>query len=349
MPDKFETVFQQRDSNNTRFVERTISGSNLYIKTNAEGVITASSELSASYALTASYFNGNPYVSGSNISASSLYVENSSNLNVLTLRPITEENVPPYQEGSLFYDQTNGSISFYNDESDISLQIGQEFYLRVQNRTGEVISDGVPVFISGSTGDRPEIHKAIAVDHSVTQPFENHIIGVTTHEIGINQSGYVTTQGIVRNVNTSEFEAGDILYVSSSAGQFTNVPPEHPYEIIKVGFVVRSANNGFIYIKPDEPIHFSNISGLSGSFLADVGDMWVYQSNNAWTHTKQLNDITASSANVNQLQLNTSPTIPSSSSDVAGGIENEIRISGSYLYVYTGNPLTWKRVQLSEF
>lgn len=352
MPNKNDIVFQQRDSNNTKFVERVFSGSNLYIRTDENGVLTSSSELSASYASTASYIggiSGDLYYSGSNISASNLYVDNQTYVNYIDFEPRIDPDVPVHSNGRMFYDQENGSLTFYNDEADISLQIGQEFYLRVQNRTGDEITNGTPVFISGSTGDQPEIHKAVAEDHTTVMEKNNHIIGVATHTILNNESGYVTTQGLVRNIDTTAFSPGDILYVSSSAGQLTNIRPEHPYDIIRVGYVVRSMNNGFIYVHTEEPVHFSNISGLSGSYNAHVGDLWVYQSNNAWTHTKQLQDITASSANINTLQLNTSPTIPANSNDSAGGIENEIRVSGSYLYIYTGNPLTWKRVQLNEF
>lgn len=65
MPNKSDIVFQQRDENNTKFVERIISGSNLFIKTDANGVLTSSSELSASYALTASYLNQSDGLYGS--------------------------------------------------------------------------------------------------------------------------------------------------------------------------------------------------------------------------------------------------------------------------------------------
>lgn len=68
MPNKYDVVFQQRDPLNTRFLERVVSGSNLIIQTNAQGVLVGSLNLP-------------PYnISGSAISASGLYVAGPSNL-----------------------------------------------------------------------------------------------------------------------------------------------------------------------------------------------------------------------------------------------------------------------------
>jgi hypothetical protein len=68
MPNKYDVVFQQRDPNNTRFLERVVSGSNLIVQTNNEGVLVGSRNLP-------------PYnISGSVISASGLYVDGVSNL-----------------------------------------------------------------------------------------------------------------------------------------------------------------------------------------------------------------------------------------------------------------------------
>ena len=57
----------------------------------------------------------------------------------------TVSNKPSYAEGRLFYDKANGSLGFYNDESDITLQVGQEQYIRVYNDTASTIANGAPV------------------------------------------------------------------------------------------------------------------------------------------------------------------------------------------------------------
>jgi len=225
-----------------------------------------SNAVSASYAttsLTASYFTGSH----------------------LDFTPLSNGDAPAYREGRVWYDADNGALAVYNNEADITLQVGQEFYVRVFNPSSS-IANGTPVYISGSQGDYPYIWPATAEDHTAGAHFDNHILGLATHDIGANSSGYVTRQGIVRNIDTTAFEAGDVVYLQTGSAGLRNTPPPFPYDVIQVGFVVRSQNNGFIFVEPREPVHFSNISGLSGSGAAQNHDLWVYDgSNNAWYNT----------------------------------------------------------------
>jgi len=72
MPNKLDTVFQQRDVSNTRFVERVISGSGLIIQTNAGGVLVGSSTLQVGT------------ISGSAISASDIFIASNGVLTATT-------------------------------------------------------------------------------------------------------------------------------------------------------------------------------------------------------------------------------------------------------------------------
>jgi hypothetical protein len=219
-----------------------------------------------SYATTGSnQFNGHQNIIG-NVTAS---IVSSSYIDFDNL---VTANIPAWKPGRIFYDSDLGAFTAYNAEPDISLQIGQEIYLRVFNNSGTPITDGTAVRISGSQGDMPYIWKAD------TQPLErniNRIIGVATHTIENNSIGYVTERGIVKGINTTAFVAGDTLFVSASGGQLTNVEPIFPNEKIKVGFVVRSHVNGMIFVSPNEPIHIHNLVEFSSSAF-QTNDLWVY-------------------------------------------------------------------------
>lgn len=170
----------------------------------------------------------------------------------------------PYAEGRLFYDQPNGALGFYNNEADITLQIGQEFYKKVTNRSGETITNGTPVFISGSQGDLSKIFPAISkniYDNSF-DPSSNSIIGLATHDIEDNSSGFVTEKGVVRGVDTRDYEAGDKLYLQTGSVGFRNTPPPFPFSVVEVGTVGRSTVNGFIEVEPVSSIVSENISGI---------------------------------------------------------------------------------------
>lgn len=243
----------------------------------AEGLVTASSAsdtitftkdngdtfdvsiISASYALTASH-GQNLTVSGSIAGAD--YIDFSTTGSV------------PYNEGRLFYDNENGALAFYNEEAEITLQIGQEFYKRVFNNTGGVISNGTPVRISGSQGDVPYIWPAFSsnIYSGSYDPQINRIIGLATHDIGINEVGYVTEFGIVRGIDTTAFAAGDQLFLQTGSAGFRNTPPPFPYDIVPVGEVIRSQANGFIEVRTSEPITHKNISGVNNIETQVISD-----------------------------------------------------------------------------
>jgi hypothetical protein len=282
---------------------------------------TASWTYSASQALTASYyietdpifvaksaslattgsniFIGNQIITGSlNISGS--IVMNSPTASITGVDYIDFDtnhtigtNAPSWKEGRLFYDSGSGALAFYNWEQDVTLNIGQEQWLRARNQTGTLIANGTVVRLVGAVGDRPTVEPAQATDQTNTLSVSNEIIGMATHDIENGTDGFVTTFGLVNGVNTSAFNAGDILWVSQSAGQITNIAPAPPFDRTFVGIVTRkNTNNGSIFVTPLTPIHFHDISSVSAS-IYQQGDLWVYRSGsvgqaNAWINTKTL-------------------------------------------------------------
>ena len=194
----------------------------------------------------------------------------------IDFKPTVNGDTPAYKEGRVWYDNDEGALSVYNYEADITLQVGQEIYIRVYNNTGATILNGKPVFVSGSQGDNPYVWLAES-DTSAHIDAVNHIIGMATHDIEASMVGYVTTEGRVRGIDTTQFAAGDVLYVSSSAGEITNIVPVYPDETLKIGVVIKSGANGIIFVRPSDPVNFGSISGLSGS-ASENGELWVYDS-----------------------------------------------------------------------
>jgi hypothetical protein len=154
---------------------------------------------------------------------------------------------PSYNEGTIFYDNQNKTLAVYNDEADITLQVGQEQYVRVRNNTTGTISNGQVVYINGSQGGTgPTVDLAMATGEATSQ-----VIGLATHDIGTNSFGYVTSFGVVRDVDTSLFNDGDSVYVSEAvAGGLTGVPPVIPNYKAPVGHIIRShPSNGTILVQ----------------------------------------------------------------------------------------------------
>ena len=144
---------------------------------------------------------------------------------------------PSHNEGTIFYDNDNKALAVYNDEADITLQVGQEEYVRVRNSTAGTISNGQAVYINGSHGDNsPTVELAISTGEATAQ-----VVGLATHNIERNSFGYITTFGVVRDLDTSDLSAGDSVYVSEAvSGGLTGVSPVIPNYKAPVGHVIRS-------------------------------------------------------------------------------------------------------------
>lgn len=148
-------------------------------------------------------------------------------------------------EGQIYYDSTDKTITLNTDVEGVSLQIGQENYIRGRNDQGSQLNNSSAVYISGSTGDRPKFKLAKAD----AEP-QSDMVGIATHNIGINNDGYITTFGLVRDIKTDTLEAGKPVYLSPSVpGGLTKTKPTAPDKIIRVGHCVRAhATQGIILV-----------------------------------------------------------------------------------------------------
>ena len=134
-------------------------------------------------------------------------------------------------------------------EYGVVQQVGQEIYARVQNVTGVTIPNGTVVGFAGATDDALRVAPYIADGSQSTL----YILGVMTHDLpDSGEKGYCTTFGFVRDVNTSAFTQGDVLYASpSTAGALTNVKPTAPNNVVAVAAVVKvGTTDGIIFVRP---------------------------------------------------------------------------------------------------
>jgi len=174
-------------------------------------------------------------------------------------------STPAHQEGRLFYDSINKALAVYNDEVGITLQIGQEQYIRVRNNIGSTINNGQTVRINGSHGDQaPTVVLASADSEENSQS-----IGLATHNISNNSFGYVTTHGSVGDLNTLNFSAGDEVFLAIESGALTGVKPVSPNYQMPIGHVIRShGSQGIVLVEPGN-------SKLGGGDVKNIGSVSV--------------------------------------------------------------------------
>jgi hypothetical protein len=157
--------------------------------------------------------------------------------------------------GRLKWNDTDGTLDLGLKGGNVTLQIGQEQVTRVVNKSGVNLleSEYKVVYISGAQGGRLKCALALANNDALS----NATLGLVTENISNNLEGFVTSNGLVRNVNTSgslqgeTWVDGDVLYLSGTvAGKITNIKPIAPNHLVMVGYVVNANPSvGSIYVK----------------------------------------------------------------------------------------------------
>jgi len=179
------------------------------------------------------------------------------NVAIRTVDFATGLGASTYLEGRLSYDDDNHTLRMYSDISDVSLQVGQESWVRVVNKTGSTISNGKVVYINGSFSDTPTIALAKADDISTV----GAVVGLSTHDIANDAEGFVTTLGVVNDIDTSGFTNGDRLFVSpTSAGELTADSPIAPNLVSYIGVVTKSGVLGKIFVQTGIPTYSGDIN-----------------------------------------------------------------------------------------
>lgn len=131
----------------------------------------------------------------------------------------------------------------------VTLQVGQETYARVQNNTGSLIPNGAVVGFAGANANALLVAPYLA---NGSQP-SLYILGVMTQDLDDSgNKGLCTTWGFVRDIDTSAFNQGDILYASpATAGGLTSIKPTAPNNVIPVAAcLVSDATAGVIFVRP---------------------------------------------------------------------------------------------------
>jgi hypothetical protein len=159
--------------------------------------------------------------------------------------------------GVMRWNDSDGTIDLGLKGGNVTLQVGQELVQRVVNKSGINLLEAnyQVVRVSDAQGQR----LAVQLAQGNNDANSTDTIGIVTETINDNQEGFVTTSGLVRNINTTgslqgeTWADGDVLYLSPTvAGRITKVKPTAPNHSVILGYVVYAhANNGKIFVKVD--------------------------------------------------------------------------------------------------
>jgi hypothetical protein len=193
--------------------------------------------------------------------------------------------------GRISWDSGTGTLNVTIGDGDtglLDLQVGQEEISRVFNDEATTLQRGEIVYVYGSQGNRPSVKRALATNdgYSVTT------LGMVASDILSGAEGYVTTFGIISNLNTLGLSGGTPIWLSpDTPGAYTSTKPIAPNHIVLIGYVVRvNATTGSVFINISngwelDELHDVRISG------ATEGDLLVrssYSGTPVWVNTKTL-------------------------------------------------------------
>lgn len=235
-----------------------------------------------------------------------------TNIPSLTFSQVAAVVAAPAQ---MTWNAADGTLDLGLD-GGVTLQIGQEDLIRIHNSSGVDIPDAAAVAISGSQGQRIKGELADADAPGVA----TQVIGIATQNIPQGSEGFVTTRGLVRDVNTAGWTAGDELFVSTTPGVLTNVRPLAPASGVRVGWVVKASSggspNGSIYVTVDAGQHLNDLYDVASGSAADNDSLYFNASTQVWesrrSDTVALTasaDPTADSSMTFELTSNTSLTV----------------------------------------
>jgi hypothetical protein len=167
----------------------------------------------------------------------------------------------PVTQGQLGWDGTYNSLSLGMIGGNVIQHIGEDTYIYV--KASAAITKGQVVMFTGSVGASGVATAAPSTGVTNGQT----IIGVAAENITLNGFGLIQTFGELRNIDTSAFADGDILYYNSAVtgGFTTTYPASGP--IVTVAAVLNggSAGGGVITIRVSVTQRITASTGISVS------------------------------------------------------------------------------------
>ena len=112
----------------------------------------------------------------------------------------------------------HGDLRQLVEKLEAVLPLASYSQIRVLNSSGQNISAGDPVYVTGFS-TKTTVAKSLG-NTLATFP----VIGLATTSIANGSDGVVIVSGVFSDINTSSYTAGNILYVATAGGLTTTQP-----------------------------------------------------------------------------------------------------------------------------
>jgi hypothetical protein len=181
--------------------------------------------------------------------------------------------------------------------------------------TGENITKGDPLYISGSQGANPIVYKADA-----SNPAKMPVTFVSAETIAAASTTEAIVLGLIEGIDLTGYTAGQEIYVAEGGGWSTSKPSGSASITQLLGVVTKGGNGGKGLVLNPGP---ATLPGL------DNGYMWVGGANNQPTEITTASFATTGSNTFTGNQIITGSVYISSSAAVDLRVEGQIFVSSS--------------------
>lgn len=188
--------------------------------------------------------------------------------------------------GTIFWDSANHTYSGTLENGVIG-QFFQELHTYGKNTSGVPILNGQAVSTTNVGGS----FTTFALTDVTSATSAKAFAGIATQNIGVNEFGYITTFGLVRDIDTDSWTEGADLYVDcTSAGDLTTALPSADCYVIRVGNVeYKHANHGRINVRATVYPAMQDLSLVNGTPLTTEGQIPNWKGN-YFDFDKNIND-----------------------------------------------------------
>jgi len=223
-----------------------------------------------SFATTASF---NSYTSSNDQRVSSLETNSASvNISISNINTATASLFTSASLGLTTASFSGNTLTFTKGDNstfgvvipDVSGSAGTTIFEVVY--TGENITKGDPLYISGSQGANPKVFKADAAD-----PLKMPVTFVSNETIGAANTTNAIVLGLIEGIDLTGYVAGQSIYVAEGGGWSANLPSGSNSVTQLLGVVTKGGSGGKGLVLNPGP---AQLPGL------DTGKMWVGNGNN---------------------------------------------------------------------
>lgn len=182
--------------------------------------------------------------------------------------------------GRLFFNDGEGGLAYTLKGGNVIQEVGQSQQVLVYNGTGATLTKGQVVYSNGAQGQRPTVALALATGDATSA----RTLGIVAESIADGAEGWVTTFGIIENINTSAFTEGAQLYLSgTTAGALTATKPVAPLHMVYVARCIKSnASSGRLFVTVQNGYEMDELHDVSAVSPANNDGLFYNTSTSLW-------------------------------------------------------------------